>query len=135
MINTKELENKTIYAVWTDRTDFLCDVGALCEDKLLELRAFDESGEYRAYRSTVDDPFHERNTADIDYDFKFQKEYFLDIDTKNSGNGEVKKTIGGGSFCLPKGFSGATKIVVEYFCKYDDDGVASSFDWRIAGLK
>lgn len=131
IIDKSKLENKIIFAIWTDRADFLLDVDDLQENKLLELRAFDENSEYRIYRSTVDTDFYERYVEDSNY---FDTEQFMDIDsTANKGN--TRKTIGGGSFHLPPMYESATKIVIRNYIKYDDDGIASVYDWRIVRLK
>ena len=63
------------FAIWTDKADFILDKNAdLCEERLLEIRCFDETGEYRAVRATPDAPFSAREIAsdedwaDGDYD-------------------------------------------------------------------
>lgn len=135
-IDKSKLENKIVFAIWTDHADFLLDINDLEEDKLLELRAFDKNSEYRVYRSTVDSDFYARFAEDSaksvsDY---FDTEHFLDIDsTANKNN--TRKTIGGGTFHLPLAYADATKIVIRNYVKYDDDGIASVCDWRIVQLK
>lgn len=135
MINKAELENKSIFAIWTDHADFLFDISGVQEDKLLELRAFDENSEYRVYRSTVDEPFFERKIDDEADDKKFfDEEQYIDIDSTRS-EGNLRYTIGGGKFHLPPANVNATKIVIRNYAKFDDDGVASVCDWRIVELK
>lgn len=135
-IDKSKLENKIVFAIWTDHADFLLDINDLQEDKLLELRAFDKNSEYRVYRSTVNSDFYERFAEDSD---KFESDYFdtehfIDIDsTANKNN--TRKTIGGGIFHLPLANADATKIVVRNYVKYDKDGIASVTDWRIVELK
>ncbi len=134
MINKAELENKTIFAIWTDHADFLFNISDLQEDKLLELRAFDKNSEYRVYRSTVDKPFFERKINDaVDNKKYFDEEQYIDIDSTRS-EGNTRYTTGGGKFHLPQDSLDSTKIVIRYYYSYDD-GIASVVDWRIVELK
>lgn len=133
--NKAELENKTIFAIWTDHTDFLFDISDLQEDKLLELRVFDENSEYRRYRSTIDKPFYERKINDQTDDTQyFDEEQYIDIDSTRS-EGNVRYSTGGGKFHLPKDKLNATKIVIRNYIEFDGDGIASVCDWRIVKLK
>ncbi len=136
VIDKSKLENKAVFAIWTDHADFLLDINDLQEDKLLELRAFDEKSEYRVYRSTVGTDFYERFAEDVDKSESeyFDTEQFIDIDsTANEDN--TRKAIGGGTFHLPSDNANATKIVIRNYVKYDADGIASVCDWRIVRLK
>ena len=133
-IDKSKLENKIIFAIWTDRADILPNV--LQEDKLLELRAFDENSEYRVYRSTADTDFYERfaeDSAKSERDY-FDTEQFIDINS-NFNQSNIRKTIGGGTFHLPFAYANAVKIVIRNYVEYDDDGIASVIDWRIVELK
>ena len=135
-IDVSKLENKIIFAIWTDHADFLSDIDDLQEDKLIELRAFDENSEYRVYRSTIDREFYERFAEDTEISESeyFDTEHFIDIDS-NFNQGNTRKTIGGGTFHLPLACANATKIVIRNYVSYDDDGIASVCDWRIIRLK
>lgn len=110
-IDKSNIENKIVFAIWTDHADFLLDINDLQEDKLLELRAFDENSEYRVYRSTVDKPFFERKIDDETDDMNcFDEEQYIDIDsTRLEGN--VRYTTGGGKFHLPQDNLNAKKYV------------------------
>lgn len=124
---------KYSFAIWTDRTDFITDKTApLNEDKLLEIRCFDESGEYRAYRSVVDKDYAEREIKTFDGFFdEFQ---YLDIDSERS-NGAEKHTIGGGIYHLPEDAKNKAGLNVRYYYKFDDNnGVARIVDWRLVNF-
>lgn len=134
-IDKEKLENKIIFAIWTDKADFLLNINDLREDKLLELRAFDENSEYRVYRSAIDNPFFERKIDDrADEQQYFDEEQYIDIDSTRS-EGNVRYTTGGGKFHLPQDSLNVTKIVIRYYYDYDNEGIASVTDWRIVELK
>ena len=128
---------KYAFAIWTDRADFITDKSAddLCVDKLLEIRCFDEKGEFHAVRATSDEPFSEREiisdegTADGYYD----ESQYLDIDdarTKKESDGWTYAT-GGGRYHLPDGAKDKKMILVRTYYKYDEEGIARKYDWRL----
>lgn len=137
----RNLDGKYKLAIWTDRADFL-DKNAVVSDvdKLLELRAFDETEEIRFYRSYVGDDFYVREISDKtekdkeDYGGCFDRTQFLDIDECRSANAEngIVFAIGGGSYHLPE--PSADKLMVRYYFKYDPDGVAYVYDKRLVGF-
>ena len=121
------------FCIWTDRTDFLLNKNLPDEDKLLEIRCFDDDGEFHAVRSTINiDKFDAREiNNDGFYDGFFDEEHFLDIDsakTKKSNDGWIYAT-GGGRYNLP--VQSAQKLVVRYYYKFDDNGIARKCDWRL----
>ena len=126
---------KYIYAfgIWTDKADFVLDKSVnIDEDRLLELRCFDESGEYRAVRATPDVSFSEREiTDDGSYrDGQQDEAQYLDIDTartKKEADGWVYAT-GGGRYHLPEE---AKMILVRNYYRYDEEGIARKYDWRL----
>ena len=122
-------------AIWTDKTDFIVDKNeALKEEKLLEIRCFDESGEFRAYRSSIASNFKEREITDDEAyaDFFIDESQYLDIDEKMSTE-SIKYTTGGGTFTLPEGVNEKMMLVRTYY-KYDDNGIARKYDWRLVGF-
>lgn len=128
---------KYIMAIWTDKADFVEKVD--CVEKLLEVRVFDSSYEFRAYRSTVLADFKIREITDdsVYGDGFFDENQYLDIDAKASGVlGEVcvKQATGGGRFHLPENQVESTMLTVRYYYKYDSDGIAGVFDWRLVGF-
>ena len=147
------------FAIWTDRADFITDKTTdWREDALLEIRCFDENGEYHAVRDIPGHPFSEREIAkdparaatearvmderefyaDIFEAAEKKKGYFeeaqyLDIDSKMT---EAKKdgwvyTIGGGRYHLPDDAKNRAMILVRYYYRFDPDGVAHKYDWRL----
>ena len=121
------------FAIWTDKADFVLDKNAdLCEDRLLEIRCFDENGEFRAVRATPDLPFSEREiTSDESCgDDCFDEAQYLDIDTartEKEADGWVYAT-GGGRYHLPEE---AKMILVRNYYRYDEEGIARKYDWRL----
>ncbi len=130
------LDYKYTMAIWTDKADFVECVDDL--DRLLEVRSFDERGEFKAYRSTIDSKFKIRViTSDSEYGNGYIDEtHYLDIDTtKCEKQNPLKVTTGGGKYHLPEAVVDCELLKVRYFYKYDDDGVARKFDWRIVGFE
>lgn len=129
-----EVAGKYKLAIWTDRADFIDkDAPVVNPDKLLELVAFDESGEVRFRRFCVDEDFFIRELLtelpkEADNGGYFDRAQYLDIDKKRS-SGCVKFAIGGGEYHLP--VPDAEKIVVRYYYKFDDDGMAYIYDKRL----
>lgn len=130
----ENLQNyKYCLCIWTDKTDFLRDKNLTDVDKLLEIRCFDENGEFYAYRSNISNDFTAREITDDNvYDGYFDEEHYLDIDTTNGiTNGNVKAT-GGGIYYLP--VENAEKIKVHFYYRYDENGIARKCDWRLVGF-
>lgn len=128
-----EMNGKYILAIWTDKADFVDKVADI--DKLLEVRAFDSNGEFRAYRSIVGNEFKCRDiNDDISYaDGMFDETHYLDIDTTYNLQENLKHTIGGGCFHLPNDVT-ETMIKVRNYYRFDEDGVARKCDWRLVGF-
>ena len=124
------------FAIWTDHADFIPDKKAdLCEDKLLEIRCFDESGEFRAVRTTSDKSFSEREiTSDESWaDGYYDEAQYLDIDTKRTekkADGWIYAT-GGGRYHLPEEVKDQKLILVRNYYSFDKEGVARKYDWRL----
>lgn len=132
------------YAIRTDGADFITDKNAdICEEKLLEIRCFDERGEFYARRDCADGEFSVREiTADTARtgenvfseetyaDGSFDEAQYLDIDSAASKDGKTYAT-GGGCYHLPPDAQGKPLILVRIYYKYDEDGVARKFDWRL----
>ena len=124
------------FAIWTDHADFIPDKNAdLCEDKLLEIRCFDERGEFRAVRTTPDMPFSEREiTSDEGWaDGYYDEAQYLDIDTartKKEADGWLYAT-GGGKYHLPEE---AKMILVRSYYRFDEEGIARKYDWRLVNF-
>lgn len=137
MLKTEDIDKINSYkyrlSVFTDRVDFIDKLYETDVDKLLELRAFDADSEFRVYRSTVDSPFKSRLLPKSDDTEFFDDTYYLDIDTSvvDKYDRFLKHTIGGGIYHLP---ADNTMITVRYYYKYDDNGIAKKYDWRLVGF-
>lgn len=129
------LSGRYIFAIWTDKADFVSKVDDV--EKLLELRAFDKSGEFRAYRSVVGAEFKCREIADESTkpDNAFDENHYLDIDAskKSHKDNSLRFTTGGGNFHMPDGVD-ETMLVVRYYYEFDDNGIARKSDWRLVGF-
>lgn len=128
-------------AIWSDSADFITANADIKEDKLLEIRCFDENGELHAVRSELGEPFSFRRIPDKESklcdecDF-FDESQYLDIDsakTEEKNDGSVYAT-GGGSYHLPDDAKGKSMLLVRYYYRFDDDGVANIYDWRLVGF-
>ena len=132
-IKLDSLDYKYKLVIRTDRVDFEDSIADT--SNVLEIRAFDEKGEFRAYRSVVGADFRCREIlGDADYADGFYKtSHYLDIDSTKSSGTKVR-TTGGGSFTLP--VEGAEKLIVIRYYKFDSDGsgIARDCDWRLAGF-
>lgn len=127
----KELNKKYCLVIRTDHVDFEKEVTSC--DNLLEIRAFDESGEFRAYRSVIGAEFVCRNTEKTVYDGSYTQTHYLDIDSIRSNCG-VTYATGAGSYHLPEGIN-ANALEIEFYYNFGEaDGIARVCDWRIKGF-
>lgn len=131
------LSERYIFAIWTDKADFVSKVDDV--ENLLELRAFDKNGEFRAYRSVINEDFKCREISDetTKPDNAFDENHYLDIDTSKESNKDnensLRFTTGGGNFHMPD-YVNETMIVVRYYYEFDDNGIARKSDWRLVGF-
>ena len=124
------------FAIWTDRADFVIDKNAdLCEGRLLEIRCFDKTGEYRAVRTTPDMPFSEREiTSDESWaDGYYDEAQYLDFDTARTEKKADDWTYatGGGRYHLPEDAKDQKLILVRNYYRFDEEGIARKYDWRL----
>ncbi len=116
------------------------------DDRLLDMRIFNDSYEYRIFRSDVSGKFHVRIIDDndpevsggIDVKDYFDDKQYLDIDTVRSQNifkekNRVRAT-GGGCYNLPLNNMKDVKVKIRNYIGYDDIGQAYIKDWRLAGF-
>ena len=136
----KDNLNKYTYAmaIWTDKADFIIDKRVdIDESKLLEIRCFDEKGEFRAFRSVTGEEFKTREMTDDEKyaDGFYDEAQYLDIDTgKTPKNHSVIYATGGGKYHLPKGMENKKMLLTRTYYKFDEDGVAHKYDWRLVGF-
>ena len=131
----RSLSDRYILAIRTDKADFETHIDSA--DNLLEVRAFNENGEFRAYRSLVGDEFKVREIDGNDgtyADGYFDESHYLDIDTAKTDKMDdgFVYTTGGGRFTMPA--SAGKLLKVRYYYMFDEDGIARKYDWRLVGF-
>lgn len=133
MMRLNEISYRYMLAIFSDHADFVSEITE--PEKLLELRAFDESGEFRAYRDLLGKPFKFREIiADNEdqFDGSFEESQYLDIDTTKIFDDETKKqATGGGQYHLPDDAKNMTMLKVRYYYRFTDEGIAQKCDWRM----
>lgn len=130
-----ELKNRFVLAIRTDKADF--EENIICAKNLLEVRAFNENGEFRAYRSVVGEDFTVReidDEADAYAEGCFDETHYIDIDSAKTEtmNDGFTYTTGGGRFHLPE--AAGKLLKVRYYYTFDSDGLARKCDWRLVGF-
>ena len=118
------------------------------EDKILEVRVFNDSKEYKLFRTDIGRQFNFRVIDDNDLEAgieKIKESQYLDIDTKRSvqdgaengtGNSRRVYTMGGGQFFLPVSNINNAEVEIVYYIRKDErSGEARITDWRAAGFK
>lgn len=128
------LTGRYILAIFTDKVDFVNELKDV--DNLLEVRVFNEEGEFRAYRDVLCSEYKSREIIDeSEYDGYFDQTQYLDIDTTKCLPSDTEKTtIGGGIFHMPEDVAEKMMLNVRYYYRYNDDGVAEKCDWRLVGF-
>ena len=127
-------ENKMVY--FADHADFISQ--ELTEADLatvLEVRAFDKNSEFAAVRSSLAADFKWRKSSQYAADSEtkqFTRSHYLDIDSTVSLGGGMVQATGGGRYHLPE--EAAKTIRVEYYYRFDEEGIARIIDWRLAGF-
>ena len=139
------------FAIYTDHVDFIMNkTDDLQEEKLLEIRCFDERGEYRACRSVPGAPFSARELVsakgyavqdeavmtESDFDGCYDEAQYLDIDTARTLEEDDGWTYatGGGRLHLPDAAAANGMVLVRFFYRFDEEGVARKADWRLVGF-
>ncbi len=108
------------------------------EEKVLEIRAFDQDKELKLFRSDIGREFAYRKVCDSEYaeDHRFTEVQILDIDEKagRDENGFVRAT-GGGRYHLPLDNTKNACVEVCYYLDQDQKDKnsvhARVVDWRI----
>ena len=138
MMRLGELNYQYKLAIYSDRADFVSEVTE--PEKLLELRAFDEKGEFRAYRDLLGKPFKCREINkenEKQFDGCFEENQYLDIDTNYTFEEDKtkKQATGGGQYHLPEDAKDMTMLKVRYYYNYNSEGIAQKCDWRLVGFE
>ena len=137
-------------AAYTDKYEIGCwpqDETELDEDKLLEIRVFNQDREVKFFRADLSKEFRMREIDDTvsgiqngrDYTEYMDECQYLDIDTVRSEKRFAESheviTTGGGRFFLPaENMKDAKVIIRSYFEKDSKFGQARIFDWRVVGF-
>ena len=136
MMRLNEISYRYMLAIFSDHADFVSEITE--PEKLLELRAFDESGEFRAYRDLLGKPFKFREINaenEKKFDGSFEESQYLDIDTTMKFENETKKqATGGGQYHLPDDAKNMTMLKVRYYYTFSHEGIAQKCDWRLVGF-
>ena len=136
MMRLNETSYKYMLAIFSDHADFVSEITE--PEKMLELRAFDENGEFRAYRDLLRKSFkfREINADNEDqFDGSFEESQYLDIDTTRESEDETQKqATGGGQYHLPNDAKNMTMLKVRYYYRFTDEGIAQKCDWRLVAF-
>lgn len=113
------------------------------EEKLLDIRVFDEKRELRIYRDYIGHEFgdpielNDDETAGgeglSEEGYQYDDEQFLDKKSYDKGSGRIQAT-GGGYYRFPASESGKTKVKIRNYVRYDDNGQAYIYAWRVVGF-
>ena len=114
------------------------------EDRILEIRVFNEQEERKLFRTNISSAFMERtirdqNITDPDFDaanfehMHFDETQYLDIDLTKGQDPKSMEVIstGGGKYALPCNPKNAKVTIRYYLDQYSDSGQVKIRDWRI----
>lgn len=147
--NAEQIQNACVFAMLTDKIIFdkwPTNKEEIDEDKLLDIRVFNEDKEAHMFRTSIDKDFFGIRVADDTqekYADHIEEWQFLDIDTDASKDlkGEVIST-GGGNYTLPEvngvsiiNDSNKPALKIVKYIKYTESGQAYVYDWRLAGIE
>lgn len=139
---TAALTDEFVTGAWPEESHKITDEKKI--DKVLELRVFNEDGEYKWFRGNIGSEFTYRKLFDSEsgdeYEEPIEESQLLDVDSTRLGGRRVH-TANGGSYELPfEVKTGDTPCVkVKYYVpRYnpDDKGTVHAYvkDWRLAGF-
>ena len=131
--------DRTLAAYFTDRADCVTAIEREEMEKLLELRAFNETSEFYACRSLIGEKFTCRYIEDEeipkDDATHMLETHYLDIDTtfteagKPVGDLFAYKTMTGGVYHLP--IENADRLLLCNYISYKNpEGLAQVYDYR-----
>lgn len=134
LLEEYKTDDSLLFCVYTDR--FCCAAYKPIEDisHALEIRLFDENGEFKAVRGNIGGEFRWRYISDKDISESDKKEYtydefqYLDIDD-NKTSGTKYVSIGGGEYGMPA--TGYERVVIRHYGDYDEDGMFGLKDFRL----
>ncbi len=131
LLEQYKTDGALLFCVYTMK--FCCTRYKPIEDitHALEVRLFDELGELKAVRANIGSEFVWRyiNDDDVSKDCIYDEVQYLDA-AKNDG--AEYTAIGGGRYEMPE--AGFERVVIRHYGEYDEDGIFSLKDFRIAKL-
>lgn len=141
----KEADNERGYILASLTDEYIVDKWPMeyCnlkgkEDKILEIRIFNDDKELKIYRTDIGKEFSCSIIKEDDYkdNDKVDEEQYLDIDTKKTKNNHEVYSTGGGKYNLPLEKLNDAKIQIRYYIdRYEESGVARVCNWRCIALK
>lgn len=128
----KRQKGRFCLVIRTDRADFTDEIPNDLST-LLEIRCFDEKGEFMARRSYPGESFRCRAIVDGDICEWVDEKQYLDIDTTRHDEKDPTAVFatGGGRWHLPQGAIGCDGLIVRKYYAFDAEGVAGWTDWRL----
>ena len=150
-------DEKNVYSIiiWSDAfkvmtfSEFLDKVTT--DDKVLDVRVFNDVRELRIFRDYKDNKFNNiveisdkenddtENGAVFDRNkkrcFSYDDEQFIDYDVKRSHTEGMRKATGGGEYAFPIEIKEKTKLIIRNYVDYDEQGQAYIKAWRVVGFK
>jgi hypothetical protein len=101
------------------------------ENKVLEIRIFNQSCEMKISRAEMGADLRFRMLSDESEAETFDELQYLDIDDKRLGSGNTVYATGGGAYNLPLESKKDAKLRIRYYIgKYEETGQARIADWR-----
>ena len=123
-------DGSLLFCVYTTR--FCCTAYEPIADTshALEIRLFDEQGEFKAVRANIGTEFVWRYASDegTQKDCIYDEVQYLDIDEKKT-NGTDYVSTGGGHYTMPA--EGFERVLIRHYGEYDDNGMFGLKDFRI----
>ena len=133
LLERSKNDDKLMLCIYT--TKFACTGLKPVDDTahLLEVRAFDKQGEFRALRGNIGRDFVWRYISDegIDESCTYDEIQCLDVDSQKTVGTEYV-SIGGGHYEMPA--EDYDRVVIRHYGTCDDNGVFALKDFRIVKL-
>lgn len=131
LLENYKTDNSYLFCVYT--TKFCCTGFKAIEDTAhaLEIRLFNEQGEFKAVRANIGKEFIWRyiNDEGVTEECIYDEVQYLDA-AKNDSTEYI--AIGGGHYEMPD--EGYERVVIRHYGEYDDDGMFTLKDLRIVKL-
>ena len=122
------LTNRFLVAPYPFRSETIVEIN---QDKLLELRIFDDNMELKLFRGSVGKELKYRYLSDADCQDYFDDEQYLDVDEKRSKDCDNVRSTGGGTYAVPLASFCDAKLKLRNYVRYDENGQCYIWDWRM----